>query len=696
MSDLAYPSTRPRTSPSSSEEPANARRAATAAGVAVALALAGQTALTPPGGRTGNVLVGTALYLAGALAIVVATRDVGRLGRVPDPMRVPVKAAPVTGRLRRVGGVCFWLVGLIVLALAVYVVARNQTPLAIPLWLDALLFTTLGTGLAFGFPISVPRSSEAWLEFSFVLALLAVGFSFRYVFLIWIPAQVHGDEAAVGLAARYLLATNWNDFFGLGWASLPQMSFAVYALALKYLANNLYGLRLASVIQGTLAIGLVYGVARHLFSQRVALIAGGFLACAQMAVHYSRIGNNYIGALFASMLLFYLLLEALRQRRALLFLLTGFAAGLTLSVYIAARLTLGLIALYCLHRALVEPGFVKAQWRGLLLAFFGALIFLAPQGVFYARNAGRLLDRTSEVFVLQPGNLRHEYDSYKVNTVSAVLVHQVENTIAAFNLIGESSDQYDQRAPLLDFWSGAFFVLGVAVILSRWRQPRYLLVAAWLILTLFLGSVMTIDALFSPHLAAALGILAMIPALAVDVAWRALVAGFGKPGRAIATVGTLALVVLCGYANAVDYFVIHNQAMAPNFFTVLARYVEAVNDRYQVYLLADADTSLRYDTVHFLDPSVDGVDVRNHPLNLPLARVPARKGIVFIFRDPHDPRRTAVERAYPGGVVSIQHSTDGFPEFTTYTVGHGQLLAANPTAKLESQPIPALDYGQVR
>ena len=691
MNDHANSSLRPQTVARSDADPTSPdrrRRAAVASGLALVLALAGQAALTPPWGTHGNVALGAVLYAAAIFCILVAARGVSRLTPAAHPARVPTEVEWVPGRLRRTVGVALWPAGLVALALAVSAVAGQRTSVGIALWFGALLLTAVGTGLAFGFPLHLPCSRSICFELGGVLACLAVGFALRYVNLALVPHQVHGDEAAVGLAARDLLANSWSNLFGLGWYSQPEISFAGYALALKYVANNLYGLRLASVIQGSLAIPLLYGAARRLFNRRVAFLATAFLACAQMAIHYSRIGNNYIGALFASLLFLYLLLEAIHHRQPLLFLLAGFACGLTLSVYIAARLTIVVALLYCLHRALIERNFFRAQWRGFLLAFLGALIFVAPQGIVYSHGTGPIFDRAFGVFIFSPDNMRHEYDAYKVHTVREVLVRQAENTVAAFNLVGETSDQYTQRAPLLDFWSSALFVLGVAVAGWWWRQPSYFLIGAWFWLTLLLGSVMTVDALFSPHLAAALGILALLPALALDVGWRAQAAQFGARGRGVATAIGMCLVLLSGYANAVGYFVIHDRAMAPQFFTVLARYTAAINDRYQIYLLADSDTSLNYDTIHFLTPNLDAVDVQDHPLALPLPTIPARKGVAFVFRDPKDPRLAAVKRVYPGGIEAVQRSTNNSPDFTTYTVAHAQLLSANPNARQLTPAIP--------
>jgi len=96
-----------------------------------------------------------------------------------------------------------------------------------------------------------------------------------------------------------------------------------------------------------------------------------------------------------------------------------------------------------------------------------------------------------------------------------------------------------------------------------------------------------------------------------------------------------------------------------------------------------------------LIPNVDGVDVRNLPLPLPLDRVPAEKGVVFIDRSPKDSRFAAIKAQYPHGVEGVHRSTNGYIEFYSYQVEHRDLLAANPHAYIDHAPIRAVDLNKL-
>ncbi len=655
---------------------------------AVVLALAGQAALTYPA----LLGFGWLAYAVAAASAVWGASITDRVAPLPETAS-ELHRRPPRSRARMRAGLGLVAVGLLLdLAAVASETATSSSSVALPLWLGAMLLEVAGICWWTGWPWKPPQSRGAILELLGVLVIMALALAFRLPALAHIPADVHGDEASVGLAARQILGGQATNLFALGWAGLPQLSFAASALTMHVFGDELTGLRLASVIQGCLSVGLVYGITRRLFSTRVAVLAALVLATSQMAVHFSRTGNNYIGALFASLLLFYFLQRGLKSGRPAEFLVAGLSAGLSLSVYYAARLTLAIVVLYLVHRALVEPRFLQRHRGNLLLGAFGAGIFIAPQLVWYVHDPLSAMGRTSAVFLLRPDNLAHEYTAYHVSGPGQVLWHQFTNSIAAFNLRGETSLQYNQVAPLLDRWSGPLFVLGLALVTFRPGSPRHFMLASWFWLTVLLASVLTVDALFSPRIIAMLGVLAILPCLVIDLGRRALTGRFGVRGAWGGNLLAVFFVGLTATSNAIGYFDLHVRTMEPEgFFTVLARFVQPINGRYRVYLLADADASLRYDTVHFLVPEIDGVNVRNRSLGLPLDRLPAAKGVVFIDPSPADPRFAAVRAVYPGGALEEHRDNHGTIDFYSYRVDHEILLSADPGAAIDHTPIPGLE-----
>jgi 4-amino-4-deoxy-L-arabinose transferase-like glycosyltransferase len=503
--------------------------------------------------------------------------------------------------------------------------------------------------------------------------------------LATVPPDVHGDEAAIGLGARLILSGVMPLVFATGWSQVPALSFGIHALTMQVFGDDLFGLRMASAIEGVLAVVVLYLLGRRLWGARPALVAAALLAIAAWHVHFSRTGFHYMQAPLATLLALYFLVRGVQDRRLLDWLLCGFAVGLSVEVYYAARLAPLLVAVYLGYRAASEgSAFVRTHAAGLLALVFGAAVFLAPMAVVYAREPEAFNARTSSVLVTDPANLRHELDGYHVTTLPQVLAVQVQRTLEAFNVRGETTLQYGHPAPLFDVWTGALLAMSALAILLRPGSPRGALLAAWVWLTLVLGSVLTVDALTATRVLVALPALVLGPALMLERAWRGATRVGGRFGTF--AFGGVALVVfgLALQANVHDYFDVQVVQRRPaGRFTLLASYARALEGRYRLYVIGRQDWTLSYDTPRFLVPNPDAVDVRDAPLALPLDRIPSTKGVAFVVENAADDyarRMAAIEAAYPGGHAQVIDQRPGVPLLTGYLVDNAELAAANPAA----------------
>ena len=249
----------------------------------------------------------------------------------------------------------------------------------------------------------------------------------------------------------------------------PAPTFAVHAATMRVFGDNLFGLRMASAIEGVLSVILLYLFARRLWGPRPALLAAAFMAIAAWHIHFSRTGFHYMQAPVATLLALYFLVRGLQDRRILDWVLCGFAIAVCIEVYYAARLAPVVVVVYLGFRALTERGFVRTQASGLLALVFGALVFLAPMAVVYGRSEGSFVQRATAVLVTSPTNLQHELDAYHVNTLWEVLAIQAQRTLEAFNIRGETSLEYGHPGPLFDFWTDALLAMGALAILLRPR-----------------------------------------------------------------------------------------------------------------------------------------------------------------------------------------------------------------------------------
>ncbi|TMF02813.1 MAG: glycosyltransferase family 39 protein, partial [Chloroflexi bacterium] len=479
-------------------------------------------------------------WLIGAAMLgLVGVRLLERGDTVDEPTRPEVVLEPwrLTGRRQLLGAVLLTLGGLGSLAASALVFERSSDAAVTPIWVASLLAATAGCLLVMRRRMDVPSRKLRLprLELLVLAVVLGMAAWLRLPDLARVPANVHGDEASIGLEARRILTGSLSPVFATGWYDVPSLSFALHAAVMRVFGNDLFGLRLGSAIEGLLSIVVLYLLARRLWGARPALVAAALMAIAAWHVHFSRTGFQYMQAPLALLLTLYFLVLGIEERRAVYWLLAGFGIGLSIEVYYAARLVAPIVAVYLGYCALRQRGLLSTHAPGLAALGFGALVFLAPM-------------------LTAPPNLAHELDAYHVTTLQDVLALQVRNTLEAFNMRGETSLQYGHPTPLLDPWTGGLLAMSALAALFRLGSARGVLLATWVWSALIVGSVLTLDALFSPRVLIALPALVLGPALVLEQAWRGLTRVAGHAGTYVFGASVIALLALALVANVDDYF----------------------------------------------------------------------------------------------------------------------------------------------
>jgi 4-amino-4-deoxy-L-arabinose transferase-like glycosyltransferase len=146
------------------------------------------------------------------------------------------------------------------------------------------------------------------------------------------------------------------------------------------------------------------------------------------------------------------------------------------------------------------------------------LLVFAPMGVFFAAHLKELSSRADFVFLFNDPVKVKDYTG-TTDYPSALFV-QTYRYAALFNAGSDRSGQYGNQAPLLDYYTAVFFVLGLAYALARWREPRFTLLLLWIALTIFIGGVLTIESPFTPRIVGLMPVPFMLAALALVRLWR--------------------------------------------------------------------------------------------------------------------------------------------------------------------------------
>jgi hypothetical protein len=333
------------------------------------------------------------------------------------------------------------------------------------------------------------RKAWAWLHRPRVFLGLdgwAVGFwmalglagIFRFVHLSTLPLDMWSDQAEKLLDVADVLAGRYSIFFTRN-TGREALQFYIAAATARIFGTGVsfLTLKIGTALAGWLTLPFIYALAREVVDRRVAL-AGMILAGVAMWPNVlSRTGLRFsLYPLVAAPALF-LLARGLRRQNRNDLLLAGVIAGIGLHGYSPARvlpvvLAVGLL-LYALHPAARGQRARLLSWgaaaAGLALVVFLPLLRVALQRPddFLFRSLSRL--GTAERPLPGP--------------VGSLLVSNLRNALAMFNwdsgLIWVVSLP---GKPLLDWVTGALFVMGTLLCLIRYARRRQ-----WLDLFLLLS-----------------------------------------------------------------------------------------------------------------------------------------------------------------------------------------------------------------
>ena len=629
--------------------------------VGVGCALLGQFYFTY---RREYVWDGAFFWLVAVLSLGVLGWRMRRQGRGLSDWRLPawVRDHPWRALIALVGATLALLAGWL----------ARQRPDAAGfgdlLWL--WLLGVVGFLLAFAPPLSF-REARArlgrWLrgnrvELAGLAVLLLAALAVRAFDLEHIPANLGGDEGVQGMAALELLGPPLRNPFSTGWFAVPTMSFLWYGLGMRLFGESVAGLRAPSALVGTFTVLTTFLLARELWGRRVGWLAAVALTCSHFHIHFSRLGSNQIvDGLFVTLAL-WLLVRGLRSRRPLYFALSGAVAGLGWYGYFGARLVGIVVALYLAWRLVVEYRFLARYGGQLLLLLIAVLIVAAPLLLHFSQHPDRMTSRLEQVSIFASGWLEREQE-ITGRSGGSLLLEQFCKSVSAFNYTLDPTSWYRSSIPLLDFVSGALFVLGMVWLMARYRWPANGLLLVWFWSALIIGWVLTENPPSSMRMTGVAPALSILVALGLDWLTRLTshVARFTPQVSRLACCAALAVIAIL---NLRYYFAVYTPTRVygnptAEIATELARYLERQEDGLTVYFYAPPRMYWDFGTLSFMARNVEGMDVPEGQFPEP----DQARGARFVFL-PHRLDEFNVIRAqYPGGL-----------EIPFYSVADGRLL----------------------
>jgi 4-amino-4-deoxy-L-arabinose transferase-like glycosyltransferase len=509
---------------------------------------------------------------------------------------------------------------------------------------------------------------ENW-ELLVVVGCTVLALLLRLVRLGTVPYVLSGDEASMGIEAVNVLEGRLTNPFATGWLSHPTLYFFMLAGSIRLLGQNIWGLRFLSPFVGTAAVPVLYLLARRLFTRRVALAAMVLLTFSHLSIHFSRLGINNIYDPLFGLAAFFFLIRGLQEGRMLDFALSGVALSLAQFFYMGARLLPVMVGVFLVLWWLLQPNGRKI-WLPLTAMGSSFLLSGAPLYRFFLTHWDDFSARIKIVGIIQSGWLESEAQKTGLSTV-ALLWEQLRKSLLAFNYTLDPTSWYAAKIPYLDFVSGILFVLGLVVVLRRWRRLGALLVNVWFLLCLFVGGMLVENPPSSPRfvifmpavvLIAALGLVALL-----DAAGQLVKIPRPWLNRALLVVLLIAALLNVGY-----YFLDYTPAglfggLNTEVGTRVGEYLSEQEPGSQVYFFGPTRMWVHYATIPYLAPGMELADVEQ-PMSAPVTLTLGLEDTFFIFLPERAGELTWVQATYPQGAVQTYYGHEKTALFVVYRV----------------------------
>lgn len=483
-----------------------------------------------------------------------------------------------------------------------------------------------------------------------------------------IPWRFHYDEVLAYQEAMRFYRGPQISLFTSTWygTSLPSMWFALSGMLMHIGGTGLGGVRLGVALVGALTVIPLYGLTRLIGGRTAAALAAFALATSPVAIQYSRVSINNSTSAFFWTLCFYFLVRGLRSHRASDYAWAGLVAGLSMYTYYGTRLLPYLLLAFMGYIALFHFRTLRARIGHFALVAVGFVVGFGPLLAYFVRNpdmwAGRGLDQLN-VREIVPTT----WDALASNwNILSPLVWQ--------NFLGLSavpSGDHVYWAPLLSPAEAVLFLVGVGVLLWRWRQPAHFLVLLWGASVLFVGGTL-VDRFHVPafnHWAMAFPVffltLALPPAL-----WLASLGRMNRRwwlyGRG-AVAGGFALIAA---SNAYFYLAVYPTQVPPAYEAAQGRFLATLGPHDRVRFVGNSWQPFYPALGEMMAPTVTASDFINPSRELPLAADPAHD-LIFVFNNDEVQYLPLIQQYYPGGKIG-QIQTPGGPSADTYSVPASQ------------------------
>ena len=437
-----------------------------------------------------------------------------------------------------------------------------------------------------------------------MIVLVASGLLIASFQLTDIPNMLVGDEGNFFDTANAIAKSEYKpSFFDMGVYSYPVASSYWQAFVIKLFGASLWSWRFSSVLIGVLAVIPMYLLGSDLFGKRVGLLASISMLVAPYFLSFARLGYNNSQVLLPVTISAWLLYRGLNHKSVFLLFLGGVFSGLGFLTYTAARISI-VLAVFVFSFIVLKSVFKHSIYRAIssqiiwiLAFFFGWLLIASPhlvysstqnpvsfryktiEGSFVNVDAARPFFPEKEIFSIDSGQKIDKYTMYFSPKIYLWLFQRgFLRTVLAFHRQGLINEHF-LTSPIAGPVATIFYLIGLAVLLTRIREKCSSFLLTWLILVfLFLSALNT----FPPrqtHMIPLIPVMSLLIGLGLDFLIKAILTNIDlKKKPLIQLVLTLFGITAIMAGGLWQYFVVIPKVYRPNLDQVM-NWAELSNDK---------------------------------------------------------------------------------------------------------------------
>jgi 4-amino-4-deoxy-L-arabinose transferase-like glycosyltransferase len=425
---------------------------------------------------------------------------------------------------------------------------------------------------------SIKRVDAIWILIILIVGLVVGGFNIQGY-----PRAFMGDEGDFWVTARDIANGIYvPNLFEFGVYSYPILSSVWQALIIKIFGATLWSWRFSSLAAGVLALIPIYFLARELYNRKVAVIGSFSMIFLPYFLAFARLGYNNIQTLFPIVLGAYWVYLGIKRNSVIYLLLAGMASGLGFYTYTAGRSAFVIIALFFLFLSIKKtPRSFVPLIKAMLTIGFGFMVIAGPhlfygfvhhpesleykmrESLVFQTDFARMFFSDAEIFTDKSFFWNNNSMFFNLKIDSFLILRGFARTLLNFQIPDLTSEHFIFSA-LAGAFAAAFYLVGLADSLYRFRERRNALLLAW-----FLVSVLALSTLntFPPrhtHMVGIIPLIAIWIGYGIDSVSKIFSRLIQNTKTGIQTQVSIVLLFIVGFSGAVDYFVKADQIYRPS------------------------------------------------------------------------------------------------------------------------------------